>query len=218
MRVIHLHGDLARFGGPFSWDVASPAEAVRALCRMVPGFRARLSDGNFHVVSGPIDVGLEHDRETLALRGQGELHFVPAIEGAGGNRGFIKIIAAAALVATSFALGGPVAGGITAAGITTQGVVATLAFNIGLSVALAGVAQLLAPTPGVDSNESPDERPSFVFNSLINRQEAGAPVPLVFGRFRVGSVVASAGIAVEQVPYGTEDGSNSDKFYGKTGR
>ena len=213
VRTIYLHGDLARFGGPFCWDVASPAEAVRGLSRQVPGFRQRLSEGSFHVISGDLEDGFEHEAETLTLLADdGDIHFVPAVEGAGGgNNGFVKLIAAAALIATSFALGGPVAGGIFAADITVKGVGATLAFNAGVAAALGGVAQLLSPTPGIDSNESPDKRPSFLFNSGVNRIEAGNPVPLCFGLFRVGSVVGSAGIAVEELPFATNDGG-SNKF------
>lgn len=206
MRTIHLHGDLARFGGPFCWDVASPAEAVRGLSRQVPGFRQRLSEGSFHVISGDLEDGFEHEAETLTLLAdEGDIHFVPAIEGAGGgNNGFLKIIASAALIATSFiAFGGPFAAGAT--------FLAKATFSLGVSVGLTGISQLLSPTPSIGSNESPDKRPSFLFNSGINRIEAGNPVPLAFGLFRVGSVVGSAGIAVEELPFATNDGG-STKF------
>jgi len=215
MRTIHLHGDLARFGGPFCWDVASPAEAVRGLSRQVPGFRRRLSEGSFHVISGDLGDGFEHEAETLTLLADdGDIHFVPAIEGAGGDNGFTKIIVAAALIGVSFALGGP-AGGAAAAfagQLTAAQVVGSLAFSLGVSTGLAGIGQLLSPTPTIDSNESPDKRPSFLFNSGINRIEAGNPVPLVFGLHRVGSVVGSAGIAVEELPYAGRDGTSSNKF------
>ena len=198
MRTIHLHGDLARFGGPFCWDVASPAEAVRGLCRQVPGFRQRLSEGSFHVISGDLEDGFEHEAETLTLLAdEGDVHFVPAVEGAGGDSGgFFKVIAAAALIAVSFV--NPVVG--TVVGTAIRG--------LGVSLALAGVSQLISPTPAIGSNESPDRRPSFLFNSAINRIEAGNPVPLAFGVFRVGSVVGSAGIAVEELPVETNDGGS----------
>ncbi|MEO1223786.1 MAG: hypothetical protein AAFX92_06135 [Pseudomonadota bacterium] len=217
MRTIHLHGDLAHFGGPFCWDVASPAEAVRGLCRQLPGFRARLSEGSFHVVSGDLDDGFEHEAETLTLlANEGDIHFVPAVIGAGGNGGFAKVLVGAALIAASFIVPGPIGAAVAVnlgpLGVVTNAALGSALFSAGVAVGLAGVGQLLSPTPTIDSNESPDRRPSFLFNSGINRIEAGNPVPLAFGLFRVGSVVGSAGIAVEELPYEGRDGSNSNKF------
>ncbi len=211
MRTIHLHGDLARFGGPFCWDVASPAEAVRGLCRQVPGFRQRLSEGSFHVISGDLEDGFEHEAETLTLLADGgDIQFVPVIEGAGGgNNGFVKVVLGAALIGLSFLPVGPALAPIIGKGLAVS--VASSLGGLGISLALAGVAQLLSPTPDLGSNESPDKRPSFLFNSGINRIEAGNPVPLAFGLFRVGSVVGSAGIAVEELPFSTNDGG-SNKF------
>jgi predicted phage tail protein len=56
-------------------------------------------------------------------------------------------------------------------------------------------------TPKMDNymHASIDNRPSFVFNGPVNVQEQGGPMPLVYGRFRTGSVVGSAGLAVEQL-------------------
>ena len=213
MRTIHLHGDLARFGGPFHWDVASPAEAVRGLSRQVPGFRRRLSEGSFHVISGDLDDGFEHEADTLTLLADGgDIHFVPVVEGAGGDsNGFVKIVLGAALIGLNFIPGVgqalSVVGG-KAFAAAALGVVE----GIGVSLILGGVSQLLSPTPTIGSNESPDKRPSFLFNSGVNRIEAGNPVPLAFGLFRVGSVVGSAGIAVEELPYAGRDGANSNKF------
>jgi len=215
MKTVCLHGDLASFGGPFLWDVRSAPEAVRALSSQLPGFRRRLSVGNFHVISGSLDDGLELDEDTLTLiNDDSEIHFVPAIEGAGSNSPFIKILASAALIGVSFALGGPGAAATAAAlskPVTVGQVIASAAFSIGASVGLTGISQLLAPIPSIGSNESPDKQESFLFNQQINRQEAGAPVPLVFGRWRGGSVVGAAGMAVEEVPLQGQDGG-SDKF------
>jgi predicted phage tail protein len=40
MRQIHLHGRLGdTFGGPYSMQVATPGEAIRALSVQLPGMR-----------------------------------------------------------------------------------------------------------------------------------------------------------------------------------
>lgn len=137
---------------------------------------------------------------------------VPAVEGGGSNNGFVKVVLGAALIATSFLL--PASGtAFTLLGTAVEySAISSAVLGLGTSLALTGVSQLLAPTPDLGSNESPDKRPSFVFNSGINRIEAGNPVPLAFGLFRVGSVVGSAGIAVEELPLSSADGVNSQKF------
>jgi predicted phage tail protein len=209
MKTIHLHGDLASFGGPFLWEVRSAPEAVRALASQLPGFRQRLSHGSFHVISGPIDGGMELDEDTLTLiNDDSEIHFVPAIEGAGSDSPFVKILTAAALITAGLIIGPEV--GFTVLG--SEILVGEALISIGVSAALAGIGQLLSPVPAIGSNESPDKRESFLFNQQINRQEAGAPVPLVFGKWRGGSVVGAAGMAVEEVPLQSDDGTLSDKF------
>jgi predicted phage tail protein len=66
---------------------------------------------------------------------------------------------------------------------------------------LQGVSSLLTPVPKAEYNnrETPDQRASFLFNGATNRSAEGTAVPLIYGRFRAGSVIASAGITVEQL-------------------
>lgn len=209
LRSIVLHGRLkAEFGGPFKLDIASPAEAVRALCYMVAGFRTKIREGHYRVVRGRLD-GLEYDVRTLPMRlgGARELHIVPVIAGSGGNRGTGKIIAGVALLAAAviapyaapalFAAGGALAG--TFAGLSITGV----AFSVGASLALSGVAQLLAPA--VQTNDGVPQNASFLLGGQVNVATQGGPVPVVYGRFRTGSVTVSAGLTIEQLgsdPFG----------------
>lgn len=46
-----------------------------------------------------------------------------------------------------------------------------------------------------------DERASLIFNGAVNVLEQGGAVPCVYGRMKVGSVVASAGIYTEQIAH-----------------
>ena len=53
MRDVVLHGALGeRFGERFRFEIASPAEALRALCAMIPGFRQHFCQGHYRVLAG----------------------------------------------------------------------------------------------------------------------------------------------------------------------
>ena len=51
--------------------------------------------------------------------------------------------------------------------------------------------------PDFAQNDNPDERPSFLFNNIVNTNTQGSAIPLVYGRTRTGSIVASSGISTE---------------------
>lgn len=206
MKTFHLHGSLERFGGPYEMQVPTARHGVRLLAVQMPDLMDSMRTGRFHVVHGRLDAGMELDEETVAMSlPDGEVHVVPIVEGQ--DSGFFNIILGAALVGIAL-----IPGAIPAAGLLGQGVLTAGAIGgLGVSLALSGAAQLLAPTPTVQSNEPVERRPSALFNSLLNRTEAGNPVPLAFGKVRTGSVVASVGVATEEVPAANSD-SGSGKF------
>ena len=207
-RTIHLHGPLAdKFGGRFDLDVETPAEAVKALCVLRRGFRQDIQQRYLQVIRGPLDTGLDMDESALRakLGDTQELHFVPVVGGAK-DRGIGKVVAGVAIVGLSVAAAQPWAasGGLSAAlgseaalGVTYGNVAA-----FGVSVALSGAAQMLAPTPEANpvDSERPEEKPSFLFNGPVNVSEQGHPVPLIYGRTRVGSIVVSSGLEAEDLP------------------
>ena len=63
-----------------------------------------------------------------------------------------------------------------------------------------------------------DPRASFLFSEPGNTSSEGAPVPLAYGRIRVGSVVVSAGIAAEQLPASVDAPMNFINRGGVLGR
>lgn len=192
----HLHGSLkARFGGPFSLAVRDTAEAVRALCAQLTGFRDALTQGQWQVVRGNVETGTALDEQALglALGHADALHLMPAIEGAGSD-GVGKVLAGAALIGASFLVPGA---GAFGAGIITQGAVA----GLGVSLALGGVSMMLAPSPQSNFNERerPDQRPSFLFDGPVNTSTQGLPMPVIYGRMKTGSIVISAGMTAEEL-------------------
>lgn len=203
MKTIRLYGHLgARFGRVFRLDVASPAEAVRALLMQLPGFRDALlaseGAGGYRVIAG------RAARDTDTLRdpcGEREsIRVVPVLCGAG-KKGIGQILLGAALVAFGVWTGGAgmsfsaawAKGGLEFAGM--------LAANVGMSLVMGGVAQMLAGAPSNSgtSVERPENRPSYAFDGPVNTAAQGNPVPICYGRAIVGSQVISAGMSVEQI-------------------
>lgn len=204
IRTVHLHGALAEFGGPFRFDVRSPVEATSALIAHFPRFKAVLRKMRVHVFRGPMELEKTLDEEQVKadLGRATEIHIVPEITGRGGRGGFLKLLAGLSLVALSFLVP---AGGIalgSLGGVSLGTLTSTQVLMTGISFALSGVSALLAPQPKVQQAKPAQENSSFLFNNAENTADQGAPIPLVYGRFLVGGIVASAGFRIEQIKGG----------------
>jgi predicted phage tail protein len=94
--------------------------------------------------------------------------------------------------------------------------VGTVTSAIGASLILSGTAQLLSPQPaelpGLTgatggrgnsfdpvNNDPADNRSSYIYNGAVNLTAQGNPVPICYGRMRVGSVVVSAGVSTTDI-------------------
>jgi predicted phage tail protein len=205
LRTIHLHGALReRFGPSYRLDVASAGEAGRALAAIVPGFRAFVMPRAFRVIRGPLDGGMALGPEDLGFRlGRADLHIVPVVAGAGGGRGgaAAKIVIGVLIVAAAVAFA-PAGAGLGGTAFTVLGSSVTYGSIalVGVGLALAGISQMLAPTPKAadfDQRNPVDQRPSFLFNGSVNMSEQGGALPLCYGTFWCGSVVVSAGLEAE---------------------
>lgn len=191
MKTIVLLGELGkRYGRRHRLDVASPAEAVRAMCanfKDFAGFVSASADRNvgYRVITAREDLAADELHQPAGKT----ITIAPVIAGAGGSIG--KIILGAALIAAAIfvpALAVPLFGTTT---------LATVAFSVGVSLALGGVAQMLAPVPPSLDRGIDEDKPSYIFNSAQNTTAQGQAVPVGYGRMIVGSAVISAGINVE---------------------
>lgn len=71
-------------------------------------------------------------------------------------------------------------------------------FAAGASITLGGVVQMISPqATGLASKQSSDNRASYAFGGVTNTAAQGYPVPLLYGRRRIGGAIISAGIYVE---------------------
>jgi predicted phage tail protein len=167
-----------------------------------------------HIGKSAIDALDEIENPTGS---QEEISITPVLQGAGGG-GLGQIFAGIALVAAAIFLG-PIGAGAGALFTAGSGV-ATAVGGIGAGLLLTGTAQLLSPaltdqngtfgtsTPSrtrarssflPESNETADNRSSYIFNGPVNLTAQGNPVPLCYGRMIIGSVVISAGLSVEDI-------------------
>lgn len=204
MKVVKVYGELKkRLGqGRFELDVATPAEAVKALCANFPGLQKWIIDSEQDGIGYKVKVGKESIEEDnledlhLPWSERDVFSITPVLTGAG--RGWGKVIVGALLIGAAimfpgaqFGLGGFKA----AAGFS--GFQAAVG-NIGIAVTLMGVAEMLSPVPpGLP--EDPNNVSSFNFSGVVNTSRIGTPVPIAYGRVFVGSAVISSGLDVDQL-------------------
>ncbi|BEN27593.1 tail assembly protein [Serratia marcescens] len=188
VKTIRVYGPLRKFKalekGLIRLAVQTPAEAIKALSTIVPGFQKFLADSKamgltFAVFTGKRNIG----RDELELGCQEEIRIVPVIIGSK-KAGLFQTILGAVLV---------VVGAITWATPFGAPLVMT-----GASMMLGGVIQMLSPMQGgLASRQDPDNKPSYAFGGPVNTIAQGNPVPILYGKRRIGGAIISAGIYAE---------------------
>jgi len=186
MRTVHLYGHLAElFGKSFRLEVFSAAEAVRALEANFRGrFYKALAMGEYHIITGSdIRTGESYGEDMLTFGlGDKDLHIMPVLAGSK-DSGLFKIVAGVVLVVVGYFTGGS----------TTK---------LGLALIVSGMADELSSTmdlPRSGVRNTVDPRASFVLQGAENVAAQGGPVPVVYGKYLVGSTVISTSIVVEDV-------------------
>lgn len=183
MKTIRLYGDMGkRFGREFELDVATPAEAVRALCSQLEGFRSYMHEhaqSAYKVFVGGRNAsdGIDNpcsDKEIIRI--------APVTQGAGALG---RVVLGAALIISTFIPGSPTFGN-------------NIVLSMGASMVLGGVIEMLSPVQSVSSGlagaNNTGNTPSYNFDGPTNTVAQGHPVPLAYGKLIVGSAVISAGI------------------------
>jgi predicted phage tail protein len=133
----------------------------------------------------------DHERELHMQHGpEAEFTLAPIL--AGSKSKWAGIILGAALIA--FAMTNPFGWAAMPFLGSNLGVVA---FGMGASLVLGGIAQLLAPTPKA---ADPSDKPSYLFNGPVQTSQQGYPVPVGYGELIVGGAVISAGSWSEDLP------------------
>lgn len=180
MMTVLLDGHLrARFGERFTLAASTPAMAIGALIKTLPGFQQYLdkhSEPGFHVLVGKQDLALEDltaPQETSVVR------LIPAVVGA--SAGFRTILGAALIVVGAY-FG------------------QAWAMSMGISMVLGGVAEMLTKPPSFNPSaldKGPSDMPSYAFQGPHMTTGQGNCVPLGYGRCRVAGALVSLGISPE---------------------
>ena len=181
--TILLSGSLAKkYGRRHTYALSAHGdtrEALRAIDVNHPGFlgdiaRARSIGLEFAIFRNRKNVG----ESELSLGGAKEIRVVPVITGSKRAGILQTIIGIVLIVASPFTNG------------------ATLA--PGIALAAGGVIQMLSPQAGgLKTSAAPENTPGYAFGSAKNTTASGNPVPLCYGKRRVGGAIISAAIYAE---------------------
>lgn len=184
---VRFYGSLKQFGAEFRLDCQTTAEIVQALTSQIPKLRQFMQQGLFTVRVGRdyfdnryLEQGLSHK-----LKDDATVHFTPVLKGSKGG-GLFGVIAGVAIIAGAIALG-PLAGIISTNAAWIVG-------SVGASLLLGGVAQMLTKMPEMKIGTEKEKKQSTAFSNLSNMTAQGKPMPLAYGRMRVGSLIISQGV------------------------
>jgi len=164
--LLIFHGYLKGLfpGGQLEVGATSAAEAISALDGR-PGFRRE--DGDIHQVVLP---GFGSHDALQAQTDVKEIHVLPALEGEGGNGGFLQVVIGAVLIVVGTVLtgmGNPLGPWMVKAG---------------WMMVAGGVLQMLMPQPTISKDET---LRSNYLPANKNTIAIGTPIPLLVGRRKV---------------------------------
>ncbi|NBF08594.1 tail assembly protein [Pseudomonas sp. Fl4BN1] len=190
IRTVKLYGQLRQFGKSYPLAVRSPAEAIKALCVQIPGFERFISNAKSKGLVFAVFLGKKNIGESeLHYQGEGDIIIAPVIEGSK-RGGILQTVVGVVLLAVGAVL--TYASGGTATPFTSG------MMMMGASLALGGVIQILSPQAGgLKTSAAPENTPGYAFGSAKNTTASGNPVPLCYGKRRVGGAIISAAIYAE---------------------
>lgn len=195
MTTIKLSGPMiGLFGREHQRLVSTTREVFNALSVTFPGFQQYMNTSKSRGLTFAIFV----DKKNIAEddldfpNGGRVIRIVPVIIGSK-RAGALQTILGAVLVVVG-AIGAFTPWGQAVGG----GAWGSAAMKIGAAMMVGGVAQMLSPQPaGLSSKQDADNRASYAFGGVTNTAAQGYPVPLAYGKRRIGGAIISAGIYVE---------------------
>lgn len=177
---VRFYGSLKQFGAEFRLDCKTPAEVVQALTSQIPKLRQFIQQGLFTVRVGREYLDNRYLEQGLNqhLKEDATVHFTPVLKGSKKAGLFQTIVGAVMVVVGAFT--------------SWAGGAALIAGGIGLIA--GGVAQMLTKMPSMSTGKDAERKQSTSFSNLSNMAAQGRPMPLAYGRIRVGSLIISQGV------------------------
>ncbi|HAT3951841.1 TPA: tail assembly protein [Kluyvera ascorbata] len=185
MTQIELGGILGKTFGKIHYRLISKtSEATRSLAATLDGFEKFMISSQrrgltYAVFKGKKNIGLDD----LGFPVSGEvIRIVPVVIGSK-KAGLLQTILGAVLVVV---------------GVVTSAYGGAPLIGAGIGMMAGGIVQMLSPQPaGLASKQDADNQASYAFGGVTNTAAQGNPVPLGYGRRRIGGAIISAGIYVE---------------------
>lgn len=210
MQTVYLNGGIAKFGKKWEVSCRTIPEIFKLIDCQTPGFRQYLIEAAENGVDFQIQRGEEFvDEDTLLLSLSKEDIIITEVP-AGAKSGGAKILTAMAIAAlliinpagiftaTTLMPGGAGFGVSNVAVATGLNMGGLALATVATSLAIAGMTQLLAPGPEVDSAETNE---SYLFNGPANTTKQGLPVPVAYGELIVGGATISASFSSTKFPF-----------------
>ena len=185
---VRFYSSLKQFGSDFRLDCQTTAEVIHALTSQIPKLRQFIQQGLFTVRVGRDYFDNRYLEKGLSqkLKEDATVYFTPILKGSK-RGGLFGVITGVALIAGALALG-PL--GFSVIGANAAWMVG----GLGASLLLGGVAQMLTKMPEMKMGTEKEKQQSTAFSNLSNMTAQGKPMPLAYGRMRVGSLIISQGV------------------------
>lgn len=175
MTQVYIHGILAReYGNFFKLNLPNPKDILEAIDCNRSGFIQRLVELQREGLCYDIIIDkkrVTQEEHMTGVKNPKTIDLVPAITGAG-----------------------PIAAGIGAIGSFLAG--GTFLAKLALAVIFAAISYALTPKPEFEALEieADASKSSLIFSNTVNVASQGSPVPIGYGRLKVGSQVIQATI------------------------
>jgi len=187
-KTLKIEGSLGiKYGERHNVKVNTPVDALRVVDANKEGFLLELSNHELNYMM-TID-GEELTEDTLLevpmSKPFSEITIKPIPQGAKGGAG--KLLAGVAMVGLVLATGGT-AGAFWSVGANTFGIsLGQVVVGIGISLAMTGIQQMMAPDPATDTSpEGTDD--NYLFSGRLTTGYDNNPVPVLYGRLKVRGV------------------------------
>ena len=198
LRTVRLYGYLGtKFGRHHTLAVNSTAEAIRALCVLLPGFERELMTSKDRGIAYACFIGTRNlkEEELAYPAGDDAIRIAPIIQGSKSGGLFTIVLGAALFFAAPYLVNPATAALLGEGGAVMLGAGVASA---GKMLMLSGAVQALSPQQkGLSAKDGPNNGTSYNFNGPVNTTAQGNCVPLLYGELIVGSATISAGIFSE---------------------
>ena len=183
---IRLHGKIAKiYGNEFEFaNVQSASKCIDALNTVAPGIKDYIIEQAKQGMHYQVIIDDQELQPGQSIKKFNEVKVIDIAPCILGQKGWFEVILGAILVIGSF---------------FTGGLLAVVMFSLGVDLILTGITYLTTDIPETEPDASRFQQTSiknesFAFSSPVNTVAQGQPVPVGYGRLRIGTNVVSTSL------------------------